>query len=326
MSTKTERITILTTPEFKARLEHEAQLQNISVGKLIRNRFERDGSSKRIPTMRYWLLWSPKSTTRRSVHNTRSTKAWMKLRRRLGTAPVSAIKDAIAAMKEVLLLTDKVERAGTLLSDVSRELREHDRRLTRLETLVEFSSGRAGIRELPGPTMTIDSPVSFYRASRVGQGHGLVRRPDIAGRGGVLLLVSPEGAFVMEHCPECGRPVRISMRSGRRYWTCTGRYQSPSCSFEKAIPDDERLATELIAKASMQSRDNGDQLARTRRSTGATPVVSTKVVDESLYLSGPERDVLRQAAGILRRLGDAAEVAKRKKAMGEGRSPSDAAP
>jgi len=64
---------------------------------------------------------------------------------------VSAIKDAIAAMKEVLLLTDKVERAGTLLSDVSRELREHDRRLTRLETLVEFSSGRAGIRELPGP-------------------------------------------------------------------------------------------------------------------------------------------------------------------------------
>ena len=64
---------------------------------------------------------------------------------------MSAIKDAIAAMKEVLLLTDKVERAGTLLSDVSRELREHDRRLTRLETLVEFSTTRAGIRELPRP-------------------------------------------------------------------------------------------------------------------------------------------------------------------------------
>jgi len=64
---------------------------------------------------------------------------------------VTAIKDAIAAIKEVLLLTDKVERAGSLLSEVSRELREHDRRLTRLETLVEFSSARAGIRELPGP-------------------------------------------------------------------------------------------------------------------------------------------------------------------------------
>jgi len=44
MSTKTERITILTSPEFKARLEHEAQLQKISVGKLIRNRFERHES------------------------------------------------------------------------------------------------------------------------------------------------------------------------------------------------------------------------------------------------------------------------------------------
>ena len=133
----------------------------------------------------------------------------------------------------------------------------------------------------------------------------------------VLLPVNPEGAFVMEHCPECGRPVRISMRSGRRYWTCTGRYQSPSCSFEKAIPDDERLATELIAKASVQSRDNGDQLAKDqakyRRNAGGLD----KVVDESLYLSGPERDVLRQAAGILRRLGDAAEVAKRKKKQWE---------
>lgn len=63
---------------------------------------------------------------------------------------MTAIKDAIAAMKEVFLLTDKVERAGSLLSEVSRELREHDRRLTRIETLVEFSSARAGIRELPG--------------------------------------------------------------------------------------------------------------------------------------------------------------------------------
>jgi hypothetical protein len=44
MSTKTERITILATPEFKARLEHEAQQHRISVSKLIRDRFERDDS------------------------------------------------------------------------------------------------------------------------------------------------------------------------------------------------------------------------------------------------------------------------------------------
>lgn len=52
---------------------------------------------------------------------------------------MSAIKNAISAMKEVLLLTEKVERAGTLLSDVSKELREHDRRLVRLETIVELA-------------------------------------------------------------------------------------------------------------------------------------------------------------------------------------------
>jgi len=54
---------------------------------------------------------------------------------------MSAIKDAIAAMKEVLLLSEKVDRAGNLLSEISAELRDHDRRLVRLETMVEISRG-----------------------------------------------------------------------------------------------------------------------------------------------------------------------------------------
>lgn len=54
---------------------------------------------------------------------------------------MSAIKDAIAAMKEVLLLSEKVDRAGNLLSEISIELRDHDRRLVRLETMVEISRG-----------------------------------------------------------------------------------------------------------------------------------------------------------------------------------------
>jgi len=58
---------------------------------------------------------------------------------------MSAIKDAISAMKDVLLLTDKVERAGVVLSDVAKELREHDRRLVRLETMVEI----AKVNKLP---------------------------------------------------------------------------------------------------------------------------------------------------------------------------------
>ena len=52
---------------------------------------------------------------------------------------MSTLKDAMSAMKEVLLLTDKVDRAGAALSEISRELREHDRRLIRLETMVEIA-------------------------------------------------------------------------------------------------------------------------------------------------------------------------------------------
>jgi hypothetical protein len=52
---------------------------------------------------------------------------------------MGAINDVMAVMKEVLLLTDKIERAGQTLSEISNELRDHDRRLIRLETMVEVS-------------------------------------------------------------------------------------------------------------------------------------------------------------------------------------------
>ncbi len=63
---------------------------------------------------------------------------------------MSVISDSIKAMKEVLLLTDKVEQAGGLLSDISRELRDHDKRIikleTRLDTYVEVASMQSGKR------------------------------------------------------------------------------------------------------------------------------------------------------------------------------------
>ena len=60
---------------------------------------------------------------------------------------MSTIKDVMAAMKEVLLLTDNVERAGSMLSDISAELRDHDRRLVRLETIVEIARNQPRITE-----------------------------------------------------------------------------------------------------------------------------------------------------------------------------------
>lgn len=56
---------------------------------------------------------------------------------------MSTVKDVISAMKEVLLLTDKVERTGKVLTEISQELRDHDRRLVRLETLVEVAKSQA---------------------------------------------------------------------------------------------------------------------------------------------------------------------------------------
>ena len=62
---------------------------------------------------------------------------------------MSTIKDAIAAMKEVLMLAEKVEQAGGMLSDISRELREHDRRIVRLETFVEIAKAQGVKGKLP---------------------------------------------------------------------------------------------------------------------------------------------------------------------------------
>ena len=52
---------------------------------------------------------------------------------------MGAIKDVMAVMREVLLLTDKIDRAGQTLSEISNELRDLDRRLIRLETMVEVA-------------------------------------------------------------------------------------------------------------------------------------------------------------------------------------------
>ena len=55
---------------------------------------------------------------------------------------MSVIKDAINGMKEVVLLSDKVERAGNTLSELSKELREHDRRLLIIETTIDIAKHR----------------------------------------------------------------------------------------------------------------------------------------------------------------------------------------
>lgn len=46
---------------------------------------------------------------------------------------MSIVADALSAVKEALKLAEDVKRAGEALKEISLQLRDHDRRLTRLE-------------------------------------------------------------------------------------------------------------------------------------------------------------------------------------------------
>ena len=52
---------------------------------------------------------------------------------------MSTLKDVLSAVKEVLLLTNRVETVARSLSEVVHEVRDHDKRLIRLETMVEIA-------------------------------------------------------------------------------------------------------------------------------------------------------------------------------------------
>jgi hypothetical protein len=46
---------------------------------------------------------------------------------------MTAMGDAIGLIRDVLKMADDLKRAGETLKELSHELREHDRRITRLE-------------------------------------------------------------------------------------------------------------------------------------------------------------------------------------------------
>ncbi len=61
---------------------------------------------------------------------------------------MSAVKDAIVALRDALKLADDVKRVGEALKGLAQETREHDRRITRLEakweTAIEIAAIRSG--------------------------------------------------------------------------------------------------------------------------------------------------------------------------------------
>jgi hypothetical protein len=61
---------------------------------------------------------------------------------------MTVIAEAIGAIKEALKLADDVKRTGDTLKEIAHEVRDHDRRITRLEaqweTAMMFSQRQGG--------------------------------------------------------------------------------------------------------------------------------------------------------------------------------------
>ena len=66
---------------------------------------------------------------------------------------MSAIADVVGVIRDAIKLTDEVKRVADTLKSVSHELREHDRRITRLEaqwdTAMQFTHAPALRRPKP---------------------------------------------------------------------------------------------------------------------------------------------------------------------------------
>jgi hypothetical protein len=66
---------------------------------------------------------------------------------------MSAVSEALKAVREALLLADKVKRTTDATLELTKEVRDHDRRITRLEaqwdTAMQFSTRSS--RKIEGP-------------------------------------------------------------------------------------------------------------------------------------------------------------------------------
>lgn len=66
---------------------------------------------------------------------------------------MSTVSEALKAVREALLLADKVKRTADATLELTKEIRDHDRRITRLEaqweTAMQFSTRSS--RKIEGP-------------------------------------------------------------------------------------------------------------------------------------------------------------------------------
>jgi hypothetical protein len=57
---------------------------------------------------------------------------------------MSTLSETISSIRDVILVTEDVKRTGETLKELAKEVREHDRRITRLETQWETALKLSG--------------------------------------------------------------------------------------------------------------------------------------------------------------------------------------
>ena len=62
---------------------------------------------------------------------------------------MGVLADAIAVLKDVLRMRDDLDRLSKSVDKLANAADDIDRRLIRIETMVEIASKRAGARQLP---------------------------------------------------------------------------------------------------------------------------------------------------------------------------------
>lgn len=112
-------------------------------------------------------------------------------------------------------------------------------------------------------------------------------------------------------CPQCGGPMQLDSSGYGRAWVCE-RFDAlkNDCKGRIALADDEsltdlQLADEIARAVWGNAKESADLQAKYRRM--ATPL---RDLAKSKLLSSAERRTLSEAAAIVTRLADAAELAK----------------
>lgn len=64
---------------------------------------------------------------------------------------MSAIKDILAGLKATIELNAKVASVGTSVSELTKEMRDLDRRLVRVETIIEIARPDGAVLKIASP-------------------------------------------------------------------------------------------------------------------------------------------------------------------------------